>query len=99
MEKLKEDLKDPAKFEASLKEAWAKIDDKGEGSISFDKLELVNQGIAKYLNIPIQTKTTPEQNEAIRKFLDPNNTGRVTFEGFKNIVKAQLDKMKELGKI
>ena len=36
MEQYKDLVNDPAKLEAKLKEDWAKIDAKGEGSVSLE---------------------------------------------------------------
>ena len=39
MEKYKEIANDPAKLEAALKDAWAKIDAKGEGAVTHEQFK------------------------------------------------------------
>ena len=44
-------------------------------------------------------KETDEEKAAAKKLVDPNGTGKVTFEGFKALVQAGIAKGKKEGKI
>ena len=99
MEKYKEIVNDPVKLEASLKEAWAKIDSKGEGSVTFQVFEAASREMAKQMNLPQGKEPTPEEKEKARKLVDPNGTGRINFEGFKLLVQAGIAKGRKEGKI
>ena len=99
MDKYKEIANDPAKLEASLKETWAKIDVNGEGSVTHEAFRVAAEAIAKQMNIPGMKPPTEEEKEAAKKLVDPNNTGRITFEGFKALVQAGIAKGKKEGKI
>ena len=98
MEQYKEILADPAKLEAKLKEDWAKIDTKGEGSITYKELMEAYQKMAKAMNLPEKKQPTKEDNEKIKQLIDPQGTGKVNFEGFKNLVKAGFEQLKAAGK-
>ncbi len=94
MEKLKELANDPAKLEAKLKEDWAKMDPKGEGAISFEVLQEAGKKMQESAAFQNLRGQAPEDKEKFKKLLDPNNTGKVTFENFVNFVKAGLEKLK-----
>ena len=47
MDKYKEIANDPAKLEAKIKEVWAKIDAKGEGSIPHAQFEAISRQLAQ----------------------------------------------------
>lgn len=98
MEKYKEIANDPAKLEASLKETWAKIDAKGEGSVTYEVFEVAAREIAKQMNLPKSPEPTEAEKEAAKKLVDPNGTGKVNFEGFKLLVQAGIAKAKKEGK-
>ena len=99
MDKYKEIANDPAKLEAKLKEIWAKIDAKGEGSIPHAQFEAISRQLAQEANLPKGPEPSAEEKEKIKKLVDPNNTGKITFEGFKTIVQAGIAKGKKEGKI
>ena len=98
MEKYKEIANDPAKLEASLKEAWAKMDAKGQGFLTHAEFRAAAEAMSKSLNLP-QEQPTEEEKAAAKKIADPNNTGKITFEGFKALVQAGIAKGKKEGKI
>ena len=98
MEQYKEIFADPAKLEAKLKEDWAKIDTKGEGSVTYKELMEAYQKMAKAMNLPENKQPTQEDNEKIKKLIDPQGTGKVNFEGFMNLVKAGAEQLKAAGK-
>ena len=99
MEKLKEITNDPAKLEAAMKETWAKIDTKGEGSVDLKQFETISRELAKQMNLPQDKEPTPEEKEKAKKLVDPNGTGKINFEGFKALVQAGIAKGKKEGKL
>lgn len=99
MEKYKEICNDPVKLEAALKDAWAKIDAKGEGAVTHEQFRAAAEEMAKTMNIPGMKPPTEEEKAAAKKIADPNDTGKITFEGFKALVQAGIAKGKKEGKI
>ena len=99
MDKYKEIANDPAKLEAKIKEVWAKIDAKGEGLIPHAQFEAISRKLAEEANFPKVPEPSAEEKEKIKKLVDPNNTGKITFEGFKMLVQAGIAKGKKEGKI
>ena len=99
MEKYKEICNDPAKLEAALKDAWAKIDAKGEGAVTHEQFKVAAEAMAKTMNLPGMKPPTEEEKAAARKIADPNDTGKITFEGFKALVQAGIAKGRKEGKI
>ena len=97
MEQYKEIFADPAKLEAKLKEDWAKIDTTGEG-VTYKQLMEVYQKMSKAMGFPEKKQPTQEDNEKIKKLIDPEGTGKVKFEGFFNLVKAGAEQLKAAGK-
>ena len=98
MEKYKEIWNDPAKLEAHLKETWAIIS-KGADSVTHEEFEVAAEELAKTLNIPGMRQPTEEEKAATKKLVDPNDTGKITFEGFKALVQAGIAKGKKEGKL
>ena len=98
MDLAKEIANDPAKLEAKLKEDWAKLDAKGEGFVTYKVLMEAYQKMAKAMNLPENKQPTQEDNEKIKKLIDPQGTGKVNFEGFMNLVKAGAEQLKAAGK-
>ena len=99
MEKWKEIANDPAKLEAAMKETWAEIDTKGEGSVDLKQFETISRELAKQMNLPQNKEPTPEEKEKAKKLVDPNGTGKINFEGFKALVQAGIAKGKKEGKL
>ena len=99
MEQFKAIVNDPVKLEASLKETWAKIDAKGAGFVTHQEFRVAAEAISKSLNLPESKPLTEEERAAAKKLADPNNTGKVTFEGFKALVQAGIAKAKKEGKL
>ena len=98
MDKAKEILSDPAKLEATLKQAWAKLDPQNQGFVTYDILKAALSAQAKALGMP-ERQPTPQEVENAKKLADPQGTGKVTFEGFFNLVKGGIEVMKKKGKI
>ena len=99
MEKYKEICNDTAKLEAALKDAWAKIDAKGEGAVTHEQFKVAAEEMAKTMNLPGMKPPTEEEKAAAKKIADPNDTGKITFEGFKALVQAGIAKGRKEGKI
>ena len=76
---------DPA-LEQSIKDHWASFDVNNEGEVPFEifwKLysqKALNRGYVKNEN------EINNMKEGCRQKVDPHNTGKVTFEGWKNLV-------------
>ena len=101
-EKVKEIVNDPAKLEAKLKEIWGKIDEKGEGSVPLEVLKTKAETFAKdkgIMALPEFRPPTEEERAKAKQIADPNNTGRIDFEGFKKLVHAGIEKAKKAGKL
>ena len=92
MEQLKAFAKDPAKLESKLKEEWAKMDTKGEGFVTFEVFAEAGKKMQQALNL--NKEPTDEEKQKYKQLLDPNNTGKITFENFQKFVKAGLEKLK-----
>ena len=99
MEAFKELLKDPAKMEASFKDSWAKIDAKNEGEVPFDVFTAALEQLSKEMHTTEMLPTTDEGKAKFKQITDPNNTGKVNFEGFKKIVLTGIENMKKEGKL
>ena len=101
-EKIQEYVNDPAKLEAKLKEFWGKIDEKGEGAVPLEVLKAKAETFAKnrgIMALPEFRLPTEEEKANAKKIADPNNTGKVDFEGFKKLAHAAIEKAKKEGKI
>ena len=99
MDKVKELLADPAKMEATIKGSWAKIDAKNEGEVPLETFIACCEHIAKEMGITEMLPTTDKGKEEFKKITDPNNTGKVNFEGFQKIVQTGIENMKKAGKL
>ena len=95
MDKLKEIFSDPSKIEAFLKDSWAKIDTKGEGSVSYEEYLARADALAKSLGIPEEKPPTEAEIAAAKKVADPNGTGKVNYEGFKALMSAKIEDAKK----
>ena len=98
MEQYKEIISDPAKLEAFLKDAWAKIDTKGEGAVTYEEYVAGAEAISKSLGIPEEKPPTEEEIAEAKKIADPNGTGKVNFEGFKALMTALIEEAKKEAK-
>ena len=99
MEQYKEIVNDPAKLQASLKEAWAKIDVNGKGFVNPQEFGAGMAMIAQTMKVPGMKPPTEEEKERFKKILDPEGTGKITFEGFVRLANAGIEKAKKEGKI
>ena len=99
MEAVKELLKDPTKLEATIKASWEKVDTKKEGEVPFDVFTVALEQLAKEMHITEMLPTTDKGRAEFKQITDPNNTGKVGFEGFKKIIQAGIENMKKAGKL
>ena len=99
MDAIKELLKDPAKLEATLKDTWAKIDAKNEGSVPFDVFRAILEKMAAEKQMAVMLPTTDKGKDEFKKITDPTNSGKVNFDGFKAIVLQGIENMKKEGKL
>ena len=99
MDAIKELLKDPAKLEATLKDTWAKIDAKNEGSVPFDVFRAILEKMAAEKQMAVMLPTTDKGKAEFKKITDPTNSGKVNFDGFKAIVLQGIENMKKEGKL
>ena len=99
MEQYKEIAKDPVKLEEELKKAWAKIDPKGQGSVTPQEFGMAMATLAKEMKLPERKPPTEEERAQFAKIADPQNTGRISYEGFVRLTKARIEKAKQEGKI
>ncbi len=99
MEAVKELLKDQAKLEATIKGAWAKIDTKNEGEVPVDAFKAALEQIAKEMGLTEMLPTTEKGQAEFKQICDPNNKGKVNFEGFQKVVQTGIENMKKAGKL
>ena len=94
-EKVKAAVNDPAKLEAEAKRVFAKLDLKKQGYLDVAALKETDEKVLA-LGLP-GPKITKEHKEALIKLADPNGTGKINEEGFLNMVKTVVAKLKEQG--
>ena len=99
MDKVKEIISDPAKLEATIKASWAKLDAKNEGEVEFWIFKAGLEAIAKEMQITEMLPTTEKGAAEFKNVVDPNNKGKVNFEGFQAIIKLGIENMKKAGKL
>ena len=100
MDKIKAVVNDPAKLEEELKKAFEKMDAEKKGYISHEVLKAALIEQAKALGLPKPEKEpTEEEKEKARKIADPDGTGKITFENFKKLALAGIEKGKREGKL
>ena len=100
MDKIKEVVNDPAKLEKCLKEGFEKMDADKKGYVSHEVLKEALIAQAKALGLPKPEKEpTEEEKEKARKIADPDGTGKITFENFKKLMHAGIEKGRKEGKI
>ena len=92
MDKFKELAKDPAKLEAALKEVWAKFDTKNQGWLTHEEFRNVSIEFHKAQGKEPGKMPSEEERNKIKQLIDPENTGKVTFEQFVKLTKLGLEK-------
>jgi len=100
MDKIKEVVNNPALLEEKLKEFFNKVDVEKKGYITPEALKQAMENTAKELNLPKPEKEpTEEEKEQAKKVADPQGTGQITFEGFRNLSLAIIAEAKKRGKL
>ena len=98
MEQYKAIANDPAKLEAHLKASWAKIDPQGKGFLTPQEFGIGMGKLAREMNLP-GAPPSQEEREKFKAILDPQGTGKITFEGFTRLVKARIEEARQEGKL
>ena len=75
-----------------MKEDWAKLDTKGEGAVTLAEFQEAGNKMQAKLNLG-DLKGQFDKEKFI-KLLDPEGTGKVTYDNFVKFVKAGLEKLK-----
>ena len=100
MDKIKEVVADPAKLEEALKKAFEKLDADKKGYIT---LEALKEGMikkAQELNLPKPEKEPTEEEKAqAKKIVDPDGSGKITFENFRKFSLVAIEEAKKRGKL
>jgi len=100
MDKIKEVVNNPALFDEKLKEFFNKVDTDKKGFISHEQLKQAIELTAKELNLPKPEKEpTAEEKEQAKKIVDPDGSGKITFENFKKFSKIAVEEAKKRGKL
>ena len=100
MDKLKAIANDPAKLDEELKKAFEKMDAEKKGFISHEVLKTALIEQAKALGLPKPEKEpTEEEKEKAKKIADPDGAGKITFENFKKLMLAGIEKARAAGKL
>ena len=100
MDKIKAVVNDPVKLEQVLKEKFDKVDAEHKGYITPEELKAALIEQAKALGLPKPEKEpTEEEKEKAKKIADPDGTGKITFENFKKLALAGIEKGKREGKL
>ena len=98
MEQYKEIANDPVKLEAELKKAWAKIDSQGKGFVTPPEFGQAMAALASQMKL-VGKPPSEEEKAQYKKIVDPENTGKITYEGFVRLIKARIEKAKKEGKL
>ena len=93
-------VNNPALLEEKLKEIFANVDKDSRGYLTPDQMPLVMQQTGLGLNLPWrESGPTQQEIEQTKKLCDPQGTGKITFEGYKRLVLAIIEKAKQSGKL
>ena len=98
MQRVKEIANNPEQFEISVKQNWADIDVNNEGSVPYEVFREKGLQILAKKGLPFK-ELNQEQKAGVHKLVDPQNTGRVTIDGFRALMKAGIAKAKASGNI
>ena len=100
MDKVKEVVNDPVKLEENLKKAFEKMDADKKGWVSHEVLKEALIAQAQALGLPKPEKEpTEEEKEKAKKIADPDGSGKITFENFKKLMLAGIEKARAAGKL
>lgn len=96
LKKIKEIVNDPTKLEAELKKLFEKMDKEKKGYVSFDLIHHQLEEESKKLGHEIHCEDhKPGELEKGKKIADPEEKGKVDYEGFKRLVLAAIKHHKE----
>ena len=99
MDKAKELANDPAKLEAELKKAFEKMDSDKKGFVSYETLQAALVEQFKAMGLPQYKTPSKEEMEKIKQIIDPEGSGKITYENFAKLIQAQIQKAKAAGKL
>lgn len=96
MDKLKELVKDPAALDAKIKEYW-NIISKGEECVNLEDFKVRSKELAEKEGITPLVKYDEGARERRLKMIDPDNSGKVKFDGFEKYLKYSVEYYKKDG--
>lgn len=88
-------MKDPAKLEEESKKLFGKLDKDNKGYLDVAVMK-EHEAKIEALNLP-GPKIPQEKKDALLKLADPQGTGKITLEGYLNMVKTVVEKLKADG--
>ena len=100
MDKIKEVVNNPARLEEELKKFFNKVDADKKGYITHEQYKEAVILTAKELNLPKPEKEPTEEEKAqAKKIVDPDGTGKITFENFRKFSLLAIEEAKKRGKL
>ena len=100
MDKIKEVVNNPALLEQKLKEFFNKVDADKKGFITHEQLKDAIILTGKELNLPKPEKEPTEEEKAQgRKIVDPDGSGKITFENFRKFSLIAIEEAKKRSKL
>ena len=100
MDKIKEVVNNPALLEEELKKFFNKVDVDKKGYITHEQYKEAVILTAKELNLPKPEKEPTEEEKAqAKKIVDPDGTGKITFENFRKFSLLAIEEAKKRGKL
>ena len=100
MDKIKEVVNNPARLEEELKKFFNKVDVDKKGYITPEQYKEAVILTAKELNLPKPEKEPTEEEKAqAKKIVDPDGTGKITFENFRKFSLLAIEEAKKRGKL
>ena len=100
MDKIKEVVNNPALLEEELKKFFNKVDVDKKGYITPEQYKEAVILTAKELNLPKPEKEPTEEEKAqAKKIVDPDGTGKITFENFRKFSLLAIEEAKKRGKL
>ena len=100
MDKIKEVVNNPDLLEEELKKFFNKVDADKKGYITHEQYKEAVILTAKELNLPKPEKEPTEEEKAqAKKIVDPDGTGKITFENFRKFSLLAIEEAKKRGKL
>ena len=89
--KIKELLDNPERLEAGLKKSFAEMDKENKGWVTFEVLhQSLHKALEQFGKKIDEHEHKEGELEHAKKVCDPNNTGKIEFEGFKNLIISSM---------